>query len=123
MRREEVLCLNNKIKEVLDTKIVDRDILDSYYLRAMMRELNQKELTLLTFENLADIYDVDFKLHVTADYKNTKISKTFTRDNVIWGELDGIFFELTDCEIHTANLCIREIRSYFKLINGDIILE
>lgn len=123
MKRNEVLCLNNKIKYAITNIELDDNILDSYYLKSMMKELNQKELSMLTFENLADIYNVDFKLHVSADYNNTKISKTFTKDNVIWGELDGIFYELTDCELNSANMCIREIRNYFKLVNGNITIE
>lgn len=124
MKRYVAMCLNKKIEEA---KKVNRPKnisgLSKEGFDFMIDELDNHELTLITFETLADIYDAKFKLQTTLKY-NQKISiRTLTEKDILNVELDKVYRYYTGNELGSADKSIREIIEAFEKINSVIIFE
>lgn len=125
MKKSNILCFNRKIKDAIENGVKPRNIGRLYpeALQDMIEEVYSKELSLMTFEVMADMYSVDFKMYVEAEYNGKKINKISTNEDMIWIELDKEYNELTGKELNSNIKCYRELYEKFRVINGSIYLE
>lgn len=124
MKRSVMLSLNNKIKEAKKVnKPKNTCRLSKEGFDFMLNELKNYELTLLTFETLADIYNVKFKFTITVQYYNKTVIRTLTENDIVYVELDRIYRSFTGKELESCNKCLRELIQAFEKINGEIIFE
>lgn len=124
MKRSVAMCLNKKIKDAKKVnKLKNVGRLSKEGFDFMMDELKNHELTLITFEALADIYDVKFKLQVAVHYNRKLSVRTLTEKDIVNVELDNVYRDHTGKELESACKCIREIIEAFEEINGEIIFE
>lgn len=124
MKRSEAMCLNKKIKNGMkNSQPTNIGRLDKSGFEYMHNELNNKELSLLTFESLVDIYKIDYKFIFTVKYNNKMVIKTIDKNDSLWAEVDKLYYDFTNKHVDSANKCYREIVELFSKINGTIIFE
>lgn len=125
MKKSGAMCLNNMIRKAITNDKQPQNIerLSREGLDYMMEEIYERELSLLTFETLADVYKVDFELELNVQYNDQNITKILNRENIIWFELDDIYKTLTGKELESANKCYRELCNKFNVINGSLCLK
>lgn len=122
MKKFDVMYLNNKIMVAMNNGEHNTGRLDREGFESMLDELNNEELSLLTFLTLADIYKVDFKITVSVMNNKDSIVRTFTHedDTIIWAELDMIAEHYGMKRLNSSSLTLRELKERFNRINGTI---
>lgn len=125
MKKSNISCLNNKIKEYMSNNQRNVERLDSIGIKSMLYELNNEELCLLTFSALADVYVAPYKFTIKVNDKKKVLEKIITSedDYILWYEIDKIYKEFTGKMLYSSTMTFRELEEAFDKINGEILFE
>ena len=124
MKQYDVKCLNKRILEAMEKNVpVNIERLDNDGFEYMLYELANEELSLLTFEALADIYKAQYKFTLMYGNPNSTTITTVTEKDTLWATLYEIYKEHTGEGIQIYNRTFKELVELFGNLNIIIIFE
>lgn len=124
MKQYDVKCLNKKILEAMDKNVPENiERLDNDGFEYMMYELVNEDLSILTFEALADIYKAEYKFTLMYGNPNSMTITTINEKDILWSKLYEIYKEHTGVETQIYNKTFKEIVDMFSELNINIIFE
>jgi hypothetical protein len=116
------MILNNKILKAIESvELTENERMKSTELNMLYDSVESEPLTLLSFTILADMFNVDYKFTFksqiyTIEYTNNDI-------DLVWSELDKLYYQLTCKRIHSASMSFMDIKEVFNKIYTDILFE
>ena len=92
MKQYDVKCLNKRILEAMDKNVPENiERLDNDGFEYMMYELVNEDLSILTFEALADIYKAEYKFTLMYGNPNSMTITTLNEKDILWSKLYEIY--------------------------------
>ena len=124
MKQYDVKCLNKRILEAMDKNVPENiERLDNDGFEYMMYELVNEELSIITFEALADIYKAKYKFTLMYGNPNSMTITTINEKDILWSTLNEIYKEHTGKYLNAFNRTFRELVEMFGELNINIIFE
>ena len=124
MKQYDVKCLNKRILEAMEKNAPENiERLDNDGFEYMIQELNNEELSIITFEALADIYRAKYKFTLMYGSPNSTTITTITEKDILWSTLNEIYKEHTGKYLCSFNRTFKELVEMFGELNIIIIFE
>lgn len=117
-------CLNKRIVEAMRVnKPMNIERLDKDGMEKMIEELITEDLSIITFEALADIYKAKYKFTLIYIHNDNSNVVMVTEKDVLWATINEMYYGFTHERYNCLNKTFTDLVNDFDKINVTIIFE